>query len=159
MTANQDYTINKDMKYGFLNLIDIDRISGDVTSEWFNQSLCRVNDCVVRLGVVKGEFHWHHHDDEDEFFYIISGKLFIDLEDRTIELEPNPDILASVVDRDPVRDGRGEHRPLRPRPAGSRRRRFLLTRDDRPVRRIDLGAVEGGVLRRRRQDEVLAPAL
>lgn len=89
MTANQDYTINKDMKYGFLNLIDIDRISGDVTSEWFNQSLCRVNDCVVRLGVVKGEFHWHHHDDEDEFFYIISGKLFIDLEDRTIELEPN----------------------------------------------------------------------
>jgi hypothetical protein len=59
------YTINKDVKYGFLNVIDVNRISADVKEEWFNQTLCPVNDCVVRLGVVQGEFHWHHHDRED----------------------------------------------------------------------------------------------
>ena len=51
-------------------------------------ALCRVNDCVVRLGIVKGEFHWHKHDNEDEFFYVVSGKLFVDIEGRSFELNP-----------------------------------------------------------------------
>ena len=88
------YTINKDVKYGFLNVIDVNRISADVKQEWFNQTLCPVNDCVVRLGVVQGEFHWHHHDKEDEFFFVVSGKLFIDLEDKTIELAPNQGFIV-----------------------------------------------------------------
>ena len=54
--------------------------------KWFNQTLCRVNDCVVRLGVVEGEFHWHKHDNEDEFFYVVEGKLIIDLEQESLEL-------------------------------------------------------------------------
>ncbi len=70
-------------------MIDVAKIRDSVTEDWFNQTLCQVNDCVVRLGVVKGEFHWHQHDKEDEFFYVVSGRLFIDLEDRTVELEPN----------------------------------------------------------------------
>jgi mannose-6-phosphate isomerase-like protein (cupin superfamily) len=45
-----------------------------------------VNDSVVRLGVVRGEYHWHQHDKEDEFFYVVEGRLLIDLEGRTIEL-------------------------------------------------------------------------
>ena len=89
MSEQNDYNIRKDVAYGFLNLIDVEKIRDEVTDEWFNQTLCEVNDCVVRLGVVQGEFHWHHHDHEDEFFYVVSGKLFIDLEDRTVELEPN----------------------------------------------------------------------
>ena len=47
-----------------------------------------MNDSVVRLGVVQGEYHWHKHDDEDEFFYVVDGRLLIDLEDRTVELAP-----------------------------------------------------------------------
>jgi mannose-6-phosphate isomerase-like protein (cupin superfamily) len=47
-----------------------------------------VNDSVVRLGVVQGEFHWHKHDNEDEFFYVVEGKFLIDLEGRTVELVP-----------------------------------------------------------------------
>ena len=43
---------------------------------------------MVRLGVVEGEYHWHKHDDDDEFFYVVDGKLLIDLEDRTVELAP-----------------------------------------------------------------------
>lgn len=86
---DHDYVIHKDIKFGFLNLIDIENLRDSVTEDWFNQTLCQVNDCVVRLGVVKGEFHWHHHDNEDEFFYVVSGKLYIDLEDKTVELGPN----------------------------------------------------------------------
>jgi mannose-6-phosphate isomerase-like protein (cupin superfamily) len=83
------YSINTDVKFGFLSLIDVDRLRREVKEPWFNQTLCRVNDCVIRLGVIQGEFHWHKHDHEDEFFYVVDGRLFIDLEDRTVELGPN----------------------------------------------------------------------
>jgi len=87
--ASPAYSIHTDIKFGFLEKIDVDAIRGAVTEPWFNQSLCRVNDCVVRLGVIQGEFHWHKHDLEDEFFYVVDGRLFIDLEGRTVELGPN----------------------------------------------------------------------
>ena len=50
--------------------------------------MCKVNDSVVRLGIVEGEYHWHSHADLDEFFYVIEGKLLIDLEGKTVVLEP-----------------------------------------------------------------------
>jgi hypothetical protein len=52
------------------------------------QTLCQVNDCVVRLGVLQGEFHWHKHNAEDEFFYVVEGKFVIDLEGRSVEPTP-----------------------------------------------------------------------
>ena len=82
------YSINADVKFNQLELIDVNKLQAEVKEEWFNQTLCEVNDSVVRLGVVKGEFHWHKHDNEDEFFYVVSGKLVIDLEDRSVELLP-----------------------------------------------------------------------
>jgi mannose-6-phosphate isomerase-like protein (cupin superfamily) len=89
MTVMHKYNIHKDVKYGFLSLMDVEKIANEVTDTWFNQTLCAVNDCVVRLGVVRGEFHWHHHEREDELFYVVSGTLFIDLRDRTVELRQN----------------------------------------------------------------------
>ena len=56
--------------------------------KWYNQTLCKVNDSVVRLGVIEGEYHWHQHSDDDEFFYVLEGQLLIDLPDRTVELAP-----------------------------------------------------------------------
>ena len=56
---------------------------------WWNRTLCQVNDAVVRLAVIEGEFHWHKHDEEDEFFYVVSGHLDVDLEGRTVGLEPD----------------------------------------------------------------------
>ncbi len=84
----QPYEIHRDIKYGYNALIDVPAIVRECTAEWFNQSLCLVNDSVVRLAVVRGEFHWHKHDEEDEFFFVLSGKLLIDLENETIELGP-----------------------------------------------------------------------
>jgi mannose-6-phosphate isomerase-like protein (cupin superfamily) len=64
------------------------RLVDTCKDQWYNQTLCRVNDSVVRLGVMQGEYHWHKHDTDDEFFYVIEGHFLIDLEDRTIDLAP-----------------------------------------------------------------------
>ena len=71
-----------------LQLIDVKALADACEYKWFNQTLCKVNDSVVRVGVVEGEYHWHKHDDDDEFFYVVSGRLLIDLEGRTVELAP-----------------------------------------------------------------------
>lgn len=80
------YATHLDIKYPPLEVVDIPAVIGAVRDKWFNQTLCQVNDSVVRLGVVEGEYHWHKHDDLDEFFYVVEGQLLIDLEDRTVEL-------------------------------------------------------------------------
>jgi len=71
-----------------LELVDIQSLVDACTNRWYNQTLTRVNDAVVRLGIVQGEYHWHKHDREDEFFYVVEGRLIIDLEDRSVELVP-----------------------------------------------------------------------
>jgi mannose-6-phosphate isomerase-like protein (cupin superfamily) len=70
-------------------LIDEKALADACAYKWYNQTLCQVNDSIVRLGVVEGEYHWHQHDDDDEFFYVLEGKLLIDLPDaRIVELMP-----------------------------------------------------------------------
>jgi mannose-6-phosphate isomerase-like protein (cupin superfamily) len=82
------YETRLNIRYQQGELIDEKALSDACTHKWYNQTLCRVNESVVRLGVVQGEYHWHKHDDDDEFFYVVEGKLLIDLEDRTVELLP-----------------------------------------------------------------------
>ena len=89
MGNEEKYSINLDGKFGFLELIDVPKLIEDCRDDWYNQTLCRVNDCVVRLGVMQGEFHWHKHDEEDEFFFVLQGKFLIDIENETIELGPH----------------------------------------------------------------------
>jgi mannose-6-phosphate isomerase-like protein (cupin superfamily) len=76
-------------KLGQSEIIDIPSIVEACSEKWYNTTLSSVNDSLVRLGIFEGEFHWHHHDNEDEFFYVISGKLLLDLQDGTIELYQN----------------------------------------------------------------------
>lgn len=71
-----------------LELIDVQKLVDSCTDKWWNQTLCRVNESVVRLGIVQGEYHWHAHADLDEFFYVVEGRFLIDLEDRTVDLGP-----------------------------------------------------------------------
>jgi mannose-6-phosphate isomerase-like protein (cupin superfamily) len=90
MGDQADYSINLDEAFDSLQLIDVAALAEAVEDQWHNQTLVRVNDCVVRLGVMQGEFHWHHHEEEDEFFYVVEGRFLIDLEaeDRTVDLGP-----------------------------------------------------------------------
>jgi mannose-6-phosphate isomerase-like protein (cupin superfamily) len=90
------YSINLDEAFGPLRLVDVGALGGAVEEQWFNQTLVGVNGCVVRLGVMQGEFHWHHPDQEDEFFYVVEGRFLIDLEaeDRTVELAPKQGFMV-----------------------------------------------------------------
>ena len=71
-----------------LEVVDVGKLADERTEKWWNQTLCQVNDAVVRLGVVQGEYHWHEHKELDEFFYVVDGRLLIDLENRTVDLSP-----------------------------------------------------------------------
>jgi mannose-6-phosphate isomerase-like protein (cupin superfamily) len=65
--------------FGHLELIDVPAEAA-AHEPWFNETLASVNDAVVRLGVIEGDFHWHRHDEEDEFFLVLDGELLIDVE-------------------------------------------------------------------------------
>jgi len=86
--ATFPYETRLNILHGPLELIDIKAMAENCEYKWFNQTLCKVNGSVVRVGIIEGEYHWHKHDEDDEFFYVVEGKLLIDLEDKTIELKP-----------------------------------------------------------------------
>lgn len=88
MNPDKDYSIHTDIKFRPLELIDIPALVEECPEEWYNQTLCQVNDSVVRLGIIHGDFHWHKHEREDEFFYVVDGCLMVDLEGETVELGP-----------------------------------------------------------------------
>jgi mannose-6-phosphate isomerase-like protein (cupin superfamily) len=69
-------------------IIDISQLVRKNKEKWINFNLTEVNDSVVRLGILEGEFHWHKHDMEDELFFVLEGRLLLDLEGETIELMP-----------------------------------------------------------------------
>jgi mannose-6-phosphate isomerase-like protein (cupin superfamily) len=88
MTQKFSYVTKLDIKFEHLQKIDVPRMIEECTDKWFNQTLTRVNESVVRIGIVQGEYHWHKHDNDDEFFFVLQGQLLIDLEGQTIELNP-----------------------------------------------------------------------
>lgn len=103
------YTTRLNILYPPLSLIDIPAVVSQVEAEWFNQTLCRVNDSVVRLGVMKGEYHWHRHEADDELFFVLEGRFIVDLEDRSIELKPQQ---GYVVPRGVVHRTRAPERAI-----------------------------------------------
>ena len=104
-TKPYPYETHLDIKFDQAVKFDVQQVVDAVTHPWWNQTLCKVNDSVVRLGVVQGEYHWHKHDTEDEFFFVLEGKFIIDLEGESVELGPRQ---AYVVPRGVM------HRPRAP---------------------------------------------
>jgi cupin superfamily acireductone dioxygenase involved in methionine salvage len=110
-TAPFPYETRLNILHAPLELIDIHTVPGANEFEWFNQTLCKVNDSVVRMAAIEGEYHWHKHDDDDEFFYVVDGELLIDiqgeLETRTVSLRPGQ---GFVVPKTVVHRTRAPHR-------------------------------------------------
>jgi mannose-6-phosphate isomerase-like protein (cupin superfamily) len=88
------YTTHLDIKYPAGEKFDVQALVEACQDQWYNQTLCQVNDSVVRLGVLEGEYHWHQHDDEDEFFLVLDGSLLVDFDDRVVELGPRQAIAV-----------------------------------------------------------------
>jgi mannose-6-phosphate isomerase-like protein (cupin superfamily) len=95
MNTEFPYVTKLDVKHKHFEIIDIPQMVNECRDKWFNQTLTQVNDIVVRVGIVEGEYHWHKHDNDDEFFFVLEGKLFVDLEDRIIELKPGQGVTIS----------------------------------------------------------------
>jgi mannose-6-phosphate isomerase-like protein (cupin superfamily) len=95
MSNEYNYTTKLDIKFKHFEQIDIPQMVKEVKDKWFNQSLTEVNGSVVRIGIVEGEYHWHKHENDDEFFFVLEGKLFVDLDDKTIELNPGQGVTIT----------------------------------------------------------------
>jgi mannose-6-phosphate isomerase-like protein (cupin superfamily) len=97
-TAAFPYETRLNILHQPLELIDVHAIEDARNYKWFNQTLCKVNDSVVRVGIIEGEYHWHKHDNDDEFFYVVDGELLIDLRDqtpeRTVPLKPGQGLVV-----------------------------------------------------------------
>lgn len=111
------YATHLNVRFPALEKIELDPLVAGVSDRWYNQTLVRVNDSVVRLGVVQGEYHWHKHDADDEFFYVVDGRFLIDLEPaadgttpgRVVELRPRE---AFVVPKGVVHRTRAPERSV-----------------------------------------------
>ena len=95
MSKENNYNINLEVKFPHLERIDVPELVKQTKVKWSNQTLTQVNESVVRLGIVEGEFHWHKHDNDDEFFFVLEGQLLIDLENKTVELNPGQGVTIS----------------------------------------------------------------
>ena len=82
------YATYLNVQFPALSLVDVPALIDACTERWYNQTLCKVNDSVVRLGVMQGEYHWHKHDNDDEFFFVLEGHFIIDLEGQSVDLRP-----------------------------------------------------------------------
>jgi mannose-6-phosphate isomerase-like protein (cupin superfamily) len=99
--ADYPYETRLNILHQPLEVIDEKALSDACEFKWFNQTLCKVNESVVRVAIIEGEYHWHKHNDDDEFFYVVEGQLLIDLEGRTVELSPRQGFVVpkSVLHR------------------------------------------------------------
>jgi mannose-6-phosphate isomerase-like protein (cupin superfamily) len=82
------YATFLDIKFPALTVVDVPALVAANTHPWYNQTLCKVNESVIRVGVMQGEYHWHKHDHDDEFFFVLEGRFIIDLERRSVDLGP-----------------------------------------------------------------------
>jgi mannose-6-phosphate isomerase-like protein (cupin superfamily) len=100
-TQSYSYETRLNIYYQPLQIVEEKKLADACEFKWYNQTLCQVNGSVVRLGVFQGEYHWHKHDEDDEFFYVLEGRLLIDLENRIVSLNPRQGFVVpkSVLHR------------------------------------------------------------
>ena len=103
------YATHLDVKFPGLSIGDVPKLVKACTDRWYNQTLCKVNDSVIRLGVMPGEYHRHKHENDDEFFFVLEGHFIIDLEGRSIDLQPQ---VGFVVPKDVVQCTRAPERAV-----------------------------------------------
>lgn len=90
-----EYDITTKPVFDGLTKISIEAVKKLSDHPWFNRTLCAVNGSLVRMGVFRGEFHWHSHDSEDEFFLVLEGELEIEIEGRdSVSLKPMEAVMV-----------------------------------------------------------------
>ena len=56
------------------------------SEHWSPKIIAEMNDYQFKLVKIKGDFVWHNHADTDEAFIVVEGKMKIEFENETVEL-------------------------------------------------------------------------
>ena len=82
------YATHLNVLFEQLQKFSLGPLVASVHDAWYNQTLARVNESVLRLGVMQGEYHWHEHTTDDELFFVLDGQFLIDLEPQADGITP-----------------------------------------------------------------------
>jgi len=78
-------------------------IANGLTELWSPRVVAELDDSYVKVAKVHGTLAWRSHDDEDELFYVLSGRLRIEMERTTVELgEGDAFVVPKGVRHNPV---------------------------------------------------------
>jgi mannose-6-phosphate isomerase-like protein (cupin superfamily) len=84
-TARRTHTWNHGTEGAGLDhvtAIDLEQRATEIEELWSPIEVAQVNDQVVRLAKIQGEYHWHKHTNEDELFYVLKGRMVLQLKDQ-----------------------------------------------------------------------------
>lgn len=62
--------------------------------QWHPHRTATVDDNMVYLAKLSGDFVWHKHDDEDELFHVVKGTLLMKFRDKTVQVNPGELIVV-----------------------------------------------------------------
>jgi mannose-6-phosphate isomerase-like protein (cupin superfamily) len=78
-------------------------VAASLTEFWSPRVVAEVDDAYVKVAKVKGTLAWHSHDGEDELFFILKGRLRIEMESGAVELsEGEAFVVPKGVRHNPV---------------------------------------------------------
>jgi quercetin dioxygenase-like cupin family protein len=92
-----------------ISTINLEDKINELDKPWSPIEVARVNEQVVRMSLLEGEYHWHKHTNEDELFYVYKGSIVIQLKDQ-------PDIALREGEMAVIPKG-VEHRPRSAEPS------------------------------------------
>jgi mannose-6-phosphate isomerase-like protein (cupin superfamily) len=67
-------------------VVNLDQKLRSFTELWAPKIVEQFNGHDVMVVKVKGEFVWHSHGDTDDFFFVLKGRLTIQLKDGDVHL-------------------------------------------------------------------------
>lgn len=62
------------------------QLAAALSDFWAPRIIAEVDDMYIKVGRLQGDFCWHAHEAEDELFYVLKGRLRIEMEHTTVEL-------------------------------------------------------------------------
>lgn len=57
-----------------------------LTELWSPRVIGQLDDAYVKVAKVQGAFTWHSHDAEDELFFVLKGRLHIEMEQQSVDI-------------------------------------------------------------------------
>ena len=62
------------------------QIAASLSEYWSPRVIAEVDDAYIKVAKVHGSLAWHSHETEDELFFVLKGRLRIEMEERSVEL-------------------------------------------------------------------------